>query len=79
MANGAFLYLAVWLDLYSRRIIGWQLEDNIKEELFLAAFKKNYQSRSAKPGLLIHSDRGGQGFPEINLWQKSYSKYEPGG
>jgi len=60
MANGAFLYLAVWMDLFSRRIIGWQLDDNMKEELIIAAFKKAYQSRSAKPGLIVHSDRGGQ-------------------
>jgi len=60
MAKGAFLYLAVWMDLFSRRIIGWQLEDNMKEELIIAAFKKAYQSRSAKQGLIVHSDRGGQ-------------------
>ena len=60
LANGSFLYLAVWMDLYSRKIIGWQLEDNMKEELVIAAFKKAYQSRSAKEGLIIHSDRGGQ-------------------
>ena len=60
MANGAFLYLAVWLDLYSRRIIGWQLEDNMKEELVMAAFKKACQNRSPPQGLIIHSDRGGQ-------------------
>jgi putative transposase len=60
MVHGAFLYLAVWMDLYSRRIIGWQLADNRKEELVIAAFKKAYQSRSVKPGLIIHSDGGGQ-------------------
>lgn len=60
LANGSFLYLAVWMDLYSRKIIGWQLEDNMKEELVIAAFKKAYQSRSAKEGLIIHSDPGGQ-------------------
>jgi len=60
MANGAFLYLAVWLDLYSRRIIGWQLDDNMKEELVTAAFKKACQNRSPQQGLIIHSDLGGQ-------------------
>lgn len=60
LAKGSFLYLAVWIDLYSRKIIGWQLEDNMKEELVIAAFKKAYQSRSTKEGLIIHSDRGGQ-------------------
>lgn len=60
MANGGFLYLAVWMDLYSRRIIGWQLADNMKAELVIAAFKKAFKSRSVKEGLIIHSDRGGQ-------------------
>lgn len=60
LANGGFLYLAVWMDLFSRKIIGWQLADNMKEELVIAAFKKAYQSRSAKQGLIVHSDRGGQ-------------------
>jgi transposase InsO family protein len=59
MANGSFLYLAVWMDLYSRKIIGWQLEDNMKEELVIAAFKKACQNRLLKQGLIIHSDRGG--------------------
>lgn len=60
MANGGFMYLAVWMDLYSRRIIGWQLEDNMKETLVMAAFKKACQNRSPQQGLIIHSDRGGQ-------------------
>ncbi len=60
MANGGFMFLAVWMDLYSRKIIGWQLDDNMKEELVIAAFNKACQSRSVKEGLVIHSDRGGQ-------------------
>ncbi|CAA9468238.1 MAG: Mobile element protein [uncultured Segetibacter sp.] len=60
LTNGSFLYLAVWMDLYSRRIIGWQLEDHMREELVTAAFKKACKSRSAQQGLIIHSDRGGQ-------------------
>ena len=60
MANGGFMYLAVWMGLYSRRIIGWHLDDNMREELVITAFKKAYQSRSPQKGLLIHSDRGGQ-------------------
>lgn len=60
MTNGGFLYLAVWMDLFSRRIIGWQLDDNMREELVIGAFKKACQSRCITEGLLIHSDRGGQ-------------------
>lgn len=60
MVNGRFMYLAVWMDLFSRKIIGWQLDNNMKEELVIAAFKKACQSRCVKEGLIIHSDRGGQ-------------------
>ncbi len=60
MAGGGFLYLAVWMDLYSRKIIGWHLDDNMKEELIIAAFKKALGKRTVTKGLIIHSDRGGQ-------------------
>ena len=60
LINGGFLYLAVWMDLYSRRIMGWQLADHMKEELVIEAFKKVLHSRIIVKGLIIHSDRGGQ-------------------
>lgn len=60
LAGGGFLYLTVWMDLYSRRIIGWHLDDNMKEELIIAAFKKALQNRTVSKELIIHSDRGGQ-------------------
>jgi transposase InsO family protein len=60
LSNGGFLYLAVWMDLFSRKIIGWQLEINMREELVIAAFKKACQNRSLGKGVIIHSDRGGQ-------------------
>lgn len=60
LAGGGFLYLAVWMDLFSRRIIGWQLEDHMREELVIAAVQKALKSRVAKQGLILHSDQGGQ-------------------
>jgi putative transposase len=60
MSDGGFLYLAVWLDLYSRRIVGWYLEDHMREELIVEAFKKALSSRKVRQGLIVHSDRGGQ-------------------
>lgn len=60
LAGGSFLYLAVWMDLYSRRIIGWQLDNHMKEALAVAAFKKALMSRTTAKGLMVHSDRGGQ-------------------
>jgi putative transposase len=60
LSGGTYGYLSVWMDLYSRRIIGWHLEDNMKEALIIAACKKAMQTRKITAGLIIHSDRGGQ-------------------
>lgn len=60
LSDGSFLYLAVWMDLFSRKIIGWQLKDHMKEALVIEAFKKALQNRTAAKGLMVHSDRGGQ-------------------
>ena len=60
MAGGHWAYLAVWMDLFSRKIIGWQLEEHMKEALIVSAFKKAINTREIPKGLIIHSDRGGQ-------------------
>jgi len=60
LADGSFLYLAVWMDLFSRKIIGWQLKEDMKEALIIEAFKKALQNRTAAKALVVHSDRGGQ-------------------
>jgi putative transposase len=53
-------YLATWMDLFSRKVVGWQLYDHMREELVVEAFKKSWGNRNATEGLIIHSDRGGQ-------------------
>ena len=60
LSAGRWAYLSVWMDLYSRRIIGWQLESHMREELVRVALQKALQTRNVKPGLIVHSDRGGQ-------------------
>ena len=60
LAGGKWAYLAVWMDLFSRRIIGWHLDDHMQEALIKAAFKKALSGRKIEPGVIIHSDRGGQ-------------------
>jgi len=60
LENGHFLYLAVLLDLYSRRIVGWELCDHMKESLVLAALRGAIVSRGPGADLLHHTDRGGQ-------------------
>jgi putative transposase len=56
----AFVYLAVILDLYSRKAIGYGLSDQIDTELSLTALQMALQRRHPSPGLIHHSDRGVQ-------------------
>ena len=53
-------YLAVLLDLYSRRVVGWALDDHMRAELPQRALSRALQLRSPAPGLVHHSDRGSQ-------------------
>lgn len=55
-----FLYLAVVLDLASRRVVGWSMQDTLEAELALAALRMAIERRGPVPGLLHHSDRGSQ-------------------
>jgi putative transposase len=53
-----FVYLAVILDAFSRRVVGWALDDSLHIELALAALRKALESRRPAAGLVHHSDRG---------------------
>jgi len=55
-----FVYLAVVLDAFSRRVIGWALEQSLEDELTLAALRMALRERQPTPGLVHHSDRGVQ-------------------
>ena len=55
-----FIYLAVVLDAFSRRCIGWCLERHLQTELTLAALRMALAGRTVAPGLVHHSDRGVQ-------------------
>jgi len=55
-----FVFLAVVLDAYSRRIIGWELDRTLEDELTLSALRMALSRRVAGPGLVHHSDRGAQ-------------------
>jgi putative transposase len=55
-----WLYLAVVLDLYSRRIVGWAMSDSLERHLVIAALQMAINMRQPPPGLLHHSDRGSQ-------------------
>ena len=55
-----WLYLATVMDLYSRRIVGWALDESMTEELVTAALDAALARREIEPGLILHSDRGVQ-------------------
>ena len=55
-----WLYLAVLLDLYSRRVVGWALRPTPEKQLTLAALQMALTSRRPQPGLIHHSDQGAQ-------------------
>ena len=55
-----FVYLAVIMDLFSRKIIGWSLDTTMTNKLIMDAFKMAVASRRVEPGLILHSDRGVQ-------------------
>jgi len=60
LSGGNWCYLSVLMDLFSRRIVGWRLDDNMKETLVTATLNIAIRSRKIDKGLVIHSDRGGQ-------------------
>lgn len=60
LTGGGWAYQSVWMDLYSRRVVGWQAEAHMREELVITSLNKALQTRHVKPGLIVHSDRGGQ-------------------
>ena len=53
-----WLYLAVVLDMFSRRVVGWAMDERITQELTLNALRMAIATRRPRPGLLHHSDRG---------------------
>jgi len=60
LAGKRFAYLSMIMDRYSRRLIGWQLDETMTEDLVLQSLSTAIQSRRPQAGLIHHSDRGGQ-------------------
>ena len=55
-----WLYLAIVVDLFSRRIVGWATSDRMKKDLALTALKRALTLRQPAKGIIHHSDRGSQ-------------------
>lgn len=79
--GAGWLYLALVMDLWSRKIVGWAMADHLRAELVLAALRMAQTQRQPGPGLLVHSDRGVQSacaqtraFLEQHGWIASMSR-----
>jgi len=55
-----WLYLAIVLDLFSRRIVGWATSDRLKRDLAITALQRAIATRQPPTGIIHHSDRGSQ-------------------
>ena len=55
-----FVYLAIVMDAYSRRVVGWELGEDLRAELALGALDRALADRAIEPGIVHHSDRGVQ-------------------
>lgn len=60
LRGGRFGYLSVLMDLYSRRIVGWEYQESMTADLVLASLRKAIHDRQPPASLIHHSDRGGQ-------------------
>jgi transposase InsO family protein len=60
LQESAFAYLALVLDLCSRRVVGWSLAEHMTDTLVIGALQHAIRARQPPPGLIHHSDRGGQ-------------------
>lgn len=54
------LYLAAYIDLYSRKVVGWSIDTHMRSELVETALKRGLWSRKPPKGLMVHTDQGSQ-------------------
>lgn len=55
-----FLYLAVFIDIYSRKVTGWAMDKKLRDTLVLSALNQAIGREHQEKGLLVHTDRGSQ-------------------
>lgn len=63
--GAGWLYLAIVLDLYARRVVGWAMAPSMPAKLVCDALNMAIEQRQPAPGLIVHSDRGSQYASEL--------------
>jgi len=76
-----WLYLMVWMDLFTRLIVGWQIERHMEESLVLKATRQLIRRRQPDAGTILHTDGGGQfgghgfrGLLEVHNFRQSMTR-----
>jgi putative transposase len=59
-SGSRWIYLAVVMDLYARRVVGWALSDKVDTQLAMKALSDAFERRGRQSGLMFHSDQGSQ-------------------
>ena len=54
------LYLTVFIDIYTRKVVGWSMGRKMKDTLVMDALMQAYGKEHPKPGLIVHTDQGSQ-------------------
>jgi putative transposase len=60
LTGQGWLYVVALLDIYTRRIVGWAMHENLDAQLAVKALQMAIAQRRPKPSLIVHSDRGSQ-------------------
>lgn len=60
LQNGRFCYLATFQDKFTRRVVGWQVSENMTAQLVLDAFNRTRRRGLIAPRAIVHTDRGSQ-------------------
>jgi putative transposase len=55
-----YLYSAAFLDLFTRKIVGWSISSTMTERLAMDAFLQGFGKEQPAPGLIVHTDQGSQ-------------------
>jgi len=60
LASGAWVYCCAFQDVYTKQVVGWQVRADMPEALVTTALQRALLAQRPAPGLIVHSDRGGQ-------------------
>nr|WP_236886766.1 IS3 family transposase [Clostridium beijerinckii] len=59
------LYLAIFIDMFSRKVVGWSMGNRMKDALVIEAFNQAYGKEHPPKGLIVHTDQGSQVRQEV--------------